>query len=107
VKITKPTKIIWTHPAKFQLKEIYIYHKKVASVKVAKSIKNKIIEITKSLASFKQIGQEEELLKSKKEEYRYLVEGNYKIIYKPATDIIYIMDVFDTRQNPDKLPKRV
>jgi len=107
VKIPKPTKVIWTDPAKFQLKEIYIYHKKVASIKIAKSIKDNVINATKSLSGFKQMGQEEELLKHKKEQYRYLVEGNYKVIYKPVTDIIYIMDVFDTRQNPEKLPERV
>lgn len=103
MKSVKPSKIFWTNPAKFQLKEIFIYHKKIVSVKIASSIKRKIIKSTKSLSNYTQIGQEEELLKHKNEIHRYLVEGNYKIIYKTVSDSIYIMDVFDTRQNPEKL----
>ena len=32
--------------------------------------------------------------------------GNYKIIYKIQTNTIYITDVFDTRQDPDKIKER-
>lgn len=37
--------------------------------------------------------------------YRYLVEGNYKIVYKVYNEEkeILISTVFDTRQNPTKL----
>ena len=106
MKTGKRTKVIWTDPAKFYLKEIYIYHKKVASVRVASSIKNKIIQASKSLKTIERRGQEEELLKDRKEEYRYLVVGNYKIIYMLASNAVFITDVFDCRQSPEKLPKR-
>tara|TARA_R110001592_G_scaffold299603_1_gene570656 strand:- start:1665 stop:1787 length:123 start_codon:yes stop_codon:yes gene_type:complete len=36
--------ITWSDTAKFQLKEIYDYYKEVAGVKVARSIKNKLIK---------------------------------------------------------------
>jgi len=32
--------------------------------------------------------------------------GNYKIICKIQTNTIYITDVFDTRQDPDKIKER-
>ena len=37
--------------------------------------------------------------------FRYLVEGNYKIVYKVYADDkqILIAAVFDTRQNPTRL----
>ncbi len=38
--------------------------------------------------------------------YRRLIEGSYKIIYKVKSDEIIIHGVFDTRENPDKLEKR-
>jgi len=37
--------------------------------------------------------------------HRYLVRGNYKIIYKEIPDGILITDVFDTRQDPVKINK--
>ena len=98
-------KIIWTFPAKFRLKEIYLYHKHYASLTIAKKLKQKIFSATHTLIRHPKIGQEEELLKHKQKEYRYLVQGNYKIIYKIDKDIIYVEDVFDCRQNPNKLLK--
>ena len=38
-----------------------------------------------------------------KQEYRFLVDGNYKIIYSYRTEKVYINTIFDTRQDPDKL----
>jgi hypothetical protein len=42
------------------------------------------------------------------EGHRYLIESNYKIIYKEVPEGILITDVFDTRQDPTKInnPKR-
>ncbi len=57
----------------------------------------------KSLLNFPFLGQTEELLNFRKENFRYLVEGNYKIIYWIDDEIIRIVSVFDTRQNPEKL----
>ena len=34
------------------------------------------------------------------EGHRYLVKGNYKIIYKEIPEGMLITDVFDTRQDP-------
>ena len=36
-------------------------------------------------------------------EYRYILSGNYKIIYKVEDSYIIITDVFDARQNPSKM----
>ncbi|MHA7130458.1 type II toxin-antitoxin system RelE/ParE family toxin [Algoriphagus namhaensis] len=37
-------------------------------------------------------------------EYRYLIEGNHKLIYRINEDekTIFVARVFDTRRNPDK-----
>jgi hypothetical protein len=39
------------------------------------------------------------------EDFRYLVESNYKIIYWKEDEIITIASVFDCRQNPEKSKK--
>jgi len=100
-------KIIWSEFAETQLDEIYEYYEKKASPRVAKKLVKGIIDEPKKLIKTPQIGQEEELLKHKETEYRYLVFKNYKLIY--SVDIqngfIKIADVFDTRQNPPKLKR--
>ena len=50
-----------------------------------------------------QSGQEEETLKFLQEGHRYLLQGNYKIIYKLKNNTAHITDVFDSRQDPKKL----
>ena len=97
--------IIWTLTAKFRLKEIYLYYKHAASLPVAKKLKKEVFTSTSSLKNHPEIGQIEELLKNKKFEYRYLIKGNYKIIYRIENDRVYVIDVFDCRQNPTKLSK--
>tara|TARA_R110002124_G_C8681428_1_gene492149 strand:+ start:324 stop:641 length:318 start_codon:yes stop_codon:yes gene_type:complete len=100
-------KIIWSVFAETQLDEIYEYYEKNASPRVAKKLVKGIINEPKKLIKTPLIGQEEELLKHRETEYRYLVFKNYKLIY--SVDIqngfIKIADVFDTRQNPPKLKR--
>lgn len=51
------------------------------------------------------VGSIEELLRDYPEDYRYLVESNYKIIYWHKDHVITIASVFDCRQNPKKIRK--
>lgn len=96
-------KVIWSDFASDELKSIYEYYKEVASVKTAKKIKSTIFEATKQLVKFSKSGTKEENLRELKEEHRYLVAGKYKVIYKVEDDIIYITDVFNCEQNPQKM----
>ena len=100
-------KIIWSEFAETQLEEIYEYYEKKASPRVAKKLVSGIINEPKKLIKSPLIGQEEELLKQRETEYRYLVFKNYKLIYSVDNQngFIKIADVFDTRQNPPKLKR--
>lgn len=53
------------------------------------------------------IGQSEDLLTGRKYIYRYLIHNNYKIIYSVDNEngFIKIAEVFDTRQNPEKIKR--
>ncbi len=44
-------------------------------------------------------------MRASKGEYRYPVEGNYKIVYKyqSETQSVDIAMIFDTRKDPEKL----
>jgi toxin ParE1/3/4 len=98
-------KIIWTELAKFQLKEACQYHKETASVKVAALIRSKIYGKVRKLSRFPEIGQKENNPLVVDMGYRYLVSGNYKIVYRiiPEEKALLIAAVFDTRQDPDDL----
>lgn len=52
--------------------------------------------------NFTSIGSIDEDFVHLKYEYRKLVEGYYKITYRKGNKVIYVVRVFDTRQNPNK-----
>lgn len=101
-------KIFWTDFAKEQLRNIFDYYKLKASSRIAKNLVTGIVEKTNILDFQKEIGQKEELLLSRKENFRYLIYKNYKIIYwfNEDKNRIEISDVFDVRQNPVKIQDR-
>ncbi|MBY0434132.1 MAG: type II toxin-antitoxin system RelE/ParE family toxin [Cyclobacteriaceae bacterium] len=98
-------KVIWTELAKSQLKEACQYYKEIASAKVATSIRLKVYEKTRKLSRFPEIGQKESNPLVASMDYRYLVSGNYKIVYRIIQEekTVLIAAVFDTRQDPDDL----
>ncbi len=98
-------KIFWTDTARNQLEDIFDYYKEKASLKSSKNLIRKLIDRTLQLDKNPYSGPKEPLLQEKKFEYRYLVEGNYKIIYWIEDNYVKIASIFDTRQNPIKINK--
>ena len=98
-------KIIWTLPAKNDLQKIFEYLAEVSEIVALKVVQNIVMRTRLLEAGFTKIGQEEPLLKSRKKNYRCLIEGNYKIIYSQNNNEIIIHTIFDTRQNPKKLKR--
>jgi toxin ParE1/3/4 len=96
-------KVLWSDSAIEELQEIHNYYVSTASLKIADKIVNTIVDKTILLEKNLRLGQEEDLLKHKKQEIRYLVEGNYKIVYFIDKNHAVIATVFDCRQNPKKL----
>ena len=99
-------KIIWTDFAANSLLEIYQFYKASANINVASRIRTNIFNATKQLIKHPLSGQLEPNLIRLNKENRYLVEGNYKIIYKRVKEGVLITDVFDTRQDPRKMQIR-
>ena len=98
-------KVIWSDFASEMLKKVYDYYRENANLRVAKRIKDEIFTSTRQLEKHPKSGQIELLLKRLNEGHRYIVGGNYKIIYKEVKEGILITDVFHTRQNPIKLER--
>lgn len=100
--------VVWTAFAKEQLKQIYFYYEKKASLTIAQKITNELVASTILLQKTPRVGQREELLLERKEEIRYLISKHNKIIYlvNDNSKQVVVLDVFDTRQNPDKIKLR-
>ena len=101
-------KLFWTNFSQKELEKIYQYYREKAGIRIAKKIVNGIYNETLKLKRQPEIGQAEELLKNRKQEFRYLVYKNYKVIYwiNNTKNRIEINDVFDTRQNPIKIERK-
>jgi plasmid stabilization system protein ParE len=85
------------------LREIHKYYKENASIQVANRIKSNIFNATKPLLKNPDSGQIKLSLETLEEGHRYIVESNYKIVYKKVVQGILITDVFDCRQDPIKI----
>jgi len=95
--------IVWTDFAISNLKDIFDYYPTKANKKVAHKIRIQILKSSKQLKNNPNSGLIEPNLIRLKKNHRYLVSGNYKLIYRITDNQIIINDVFDTRQNPSKM----
>lgn len=98
-------RIEWSGLSERQLQDIFDYYSLEVSHKIARKIVNRIIDRVSILESNPFAGAKEELLSDYPEDFRYLVESNYKIIYWKKENLITIASVFDCRQNPTKIKK--
>ncbi len=98
-------KVIWSNTAEERLDAIFKYYLKNVTEKIAKQIILEILACSKFLNKNPYIGGIEEILKERTRIYRFLVCNSYKIIYTIYENDGYILiaDVFDTRQNPEKI----
>ena len=86
-----------------RLRDIVDYYSFHASKSVALKIRAGINRRIQTLLLNQRTGQKEPSLAHHNQDYRYLVEGHYKIVYRLAGNILYIVDIFDTRQHPGKM----
>ncbi|MCP4120602.1 MAG: type II toxin-antitoxin system RelE/ParE family toxin [Bacteroidetes bacterium] len=96
-------KIIITKSALARLEQINEYFEQKASRKVAQKIVSSILNTIESLKVHTNLGQKEETLEQLNKGHRYLVQGNYKVVYRQEDLCIYVTDIFDTRQDPIKI----
>jgi plasmid stabilization system protein ParE len=97
-------KIIWSDRSLKDLDQIFNFYSKLASFGVAQKIVTQLVEKAQILIPYPEIGNLEKFNKPQPFEYRYLVEGNHKLIYRISLDENYILiaRAFDSRRNPKK-----
>lgn len=96
--------IIWEESASKQLQDIVDYYLQVSGVRTAKKILDKIGNTANRLATFPCLGPVETSLDGLTLTYRGIVASPYyKIIYRVAENIVYIVGVWPCYQDPKKL----
>ncbi len=97
--------VYWTQFAENKLEDIFYYYESKAGIRVAQRLVFEIVDKTISLEKNPSIGQKEPLLTDRPENFRYLIYKSYKIIYwnNNIRERIEIVNVFDCRQNPEKI----
>jgi toxin ParE1/3/4 len=94
--------VIFTTTALNDLINIQLFLEGISEIYADKMV-DELYERAFDLESFSEMGQREPLLIKYSIIYRYLVQGDYKIIYSIENDEVIINRIFDTRQNPKKL----
>lgn len=99
--------IYWTDFAKEELNKIFDYYHQKVNLKLARKLTTQIVSDTNILKTFPEIGAREENLKLRPQKFRYIVSTNYKVIYWLNKEMkrVEIVDVFDTRQSPEKIKR--
>jgi plasmid stabilization system protein ParE len=100
-------RIEWSEQAKEEAKVIFDYLVSVAGKIRARRIVEKIYARPGILAKNPFGGQREWMLDGSPHEYRRLVEGNYKIIYRVDGYVVYITAIWDCRRDPEVLRQSV
>lgn len=98
----------WTKEVLATLKENVRYCRKKFGEQAAINFYKSIKENEPLLAANSHMGKEEPILLNRKQSYRSLVvHKHFKIIYRIEADIIYVVDLWDTRSNPLLLSQRI
>jgi plasmid stabilization system protein ParE len=97
--LEKRLKIKWTEKSLAALQNVYNFYAE-KSVEAANRVVDDIIATAESITFPEQYQQDEVL-----PQFRRMIVRHYKIVYQVEDNIIYIMNVFDTRQNPLKTVK--
>ena len=88
--------IKWTQKSIEDLESIFEFYKS-RSPRAAHSVIADIINGVESTVFNKQYQMDEI-----NPDYRRLIIRHFKVLYKPQQEFMYIMRIFDTRQNPNR-----
>ncbi len=96
-------KLVYTQQAITSLQECLDFFPPEVTVAKVNEIRDKILEKADKLIENPYLGQLEEYLEHLGQSHRRIVEGNYKIVYRIENDVIVVTDIFDSRQDPEKM----
>ena len=95
-------KLIWQEPAKDGRRQVAAYIRREFGIKRAKRFRQEIDDTVHQLLRSPDIGQIDPLYDDRPLTYRsVIINGLNMMVYRVDGDIIYIVDFWDTRREPE------
>jgi len=94
--------IIWTETTKNQLEKIYLYIAEASSIVQADNVFEKLVQSTASLIEHPQKYPADKYKTNNDGSYRAYELYHFRISYRITSDVIYIVRVRSTHQNPEE-----
>ena len=88
------------------LNRIFLHYSEVALPENALEIVDRILDRIETLTTLYNRGRIVEELRSLNQRHRFILEGNFKIIYFESQGTVYVTDVFGMHQYPAKIRQR-
>lgn len=93
-------KIIWSHTASNELLSILqFYIERNGNTTYSEKLLEEIDSIVSLLTDHPLLGKATD-----KQPYRIVIRGNYEIIYRIDNETVFIVNLWDSRKNPNKKP---
>jgi plasmid stabilization system protein ParE len=96
-------RLVYTEEALLSLEEALIFIAPKVTYEKLNEIRDEILDAADTLLLQPFQGQKEPFLEHLGLDHRRLVVNHYKVIYRVVGNYIYITDIFDSRQDPDKM----
>jgi plasmid stabilization system protein ParE len=103
--------IVWQTKAKRHLRQIFDYYRDNASLTVAVSMRDTIIDSLDCLEQFPTIGLRDDELSTPDTQYFYIIakknKRTYRVYYIYENGVCFILAIWDCSMNPAKRKSRV
>jgi plasmid stabilization system protein ParE len=96
-------KLVYTEQALKSLEESLAFIVPNVTIETLENIRNSILNRADRLLKNPSSGRKEEYLEHLGLNHRRVIESHYKIIYRVIGSTIFITDIFDSRQDPEKM----
>jgi plasmid stabilization system protein ParE len=99
--------IAWDENALRAIRKIYNYLKKNVSEATASRFRSDVFDSIDALITQPERYGFDRILWEDPPRYRSIPIGGYRVVYEFKTEVIYILLVYHSRQNPEKIKKEM
>ena len=92
--------VLWTKNAYSDFSGIVLFIKDTFGKKSAEDFMNHVDSVIRIISSFPQIGK---IIHPEQQIRALLISKQVKLIYRVKLESVIVLNLFDTRQNPDKM----
>jgi len=95
--------VVYLPSALLRLQDALEFLRRTVPPNQVEAMMTRVLDRADSLSTTYRQGQVEPQLEHLGKEHRRLIEGHFKIIYRMEGNTVYVTDIFDSRQDPEKM----